>query len=273
MELICRAWVERGIADARRLADRGAASSSAHVRRLEATVGHYYLHAQELTEPERCDCPRGVSEAGGAFPLVSFIENGKRRETMPYKIKISKMDSEAIRGISDCLIPISLTHPKQKGEHLRAILSWAEERFENICVDIGGTLSRHNIPGPRDAARRMAFEMERSWIDENAAYMNRHPIIRWNERLAHHGMRGCLRENFRRYRHDPAFRQAIDQDVDRLRMKHPEVPEHQSRFYLLEEWTVDALHTHRLTAFLYPGNPLSCYRMQQNLYCVEYRHR
>jgi hypothetical protein len=192
---------------------------------------------------------------------------------MSYKIRISKTDSEAIRGISDCLIPISLTHPKQKGEYLKAILGWAEERFENISVDIGGILSRHNISGPRDAARIKAFEMESNWIDENTGYMNGHSIIRWNERLAHRDMRGYLRENFRRYRHDPAFRQAIDQDVDRLRIKHPEIPAHRSRFYLLEEWTVDALHAHQLTAFLYPGSPLSCYKMLQNLYCVEYRHR
>ena len=192
---------------------------------------------------------------------------------MPYKIIISKKDSEAIKGINCCLIPISLTHPKQKGEYLSAILGWAEERFENICVDIGGTLSRHNVSGRRDAARRLALEMESKWIDENTTYLKGHSIVRWNERLAHRDMRGTLRKNFRGHRQDPALRQAIEHDVARLRIKHPEIPVHRSRFYLLEELTVDALHAEQITAFLYPGSLPSCYALQQNLYCVQYKLR
>lgn len=192
---------------------------------------------------------------------------------MSYKIIISRADSEAINGVNDCLIAISLTHPKQRGEYLRALLRWAEERFENICVDIGGSLSRHNIPGPRNEARRVAVELESRWIDENAEYLIGHSIVRWDERLAHRDLRESLRKNFRRHRHDPAFRQAIENDIDRLRIKHPEIPAHRSRFYLLEEFTVDALHAQRLTAFLYPGSLPSCYALQRNLYCVEYNCR
>lgn len=192
---------------------------------------------------------------------------------MTYKIIISKADREAINGINDCLIAISLTHPKQKGEYLRAILRWAEERFENICVDIGGSLSRHNIPGPRDEARREAVELESRWIDENADSLIGHSIVRWDERLAHRNLRESLRKNFRRHRHDPAFRQAIEHDIERLRIKHPEILAHRARFYLLEEFTVDALHAHRLTAFLYPGSLPGCYALQHNLYCVEYNLR
>ena len=196
---------------------------------------------------------------------------------LPYRITV-KAAHPAWREKNTCILPISLGHGYHEGEKLESLFYWANKRFDNLVINLGDTLHRHNlmkIGHESESAFRESLMLGDQWLERNQPLMGRQitkpcRLTRWADWILNPAYNDLEKEIQSHFDNTEAFRDAVQSDITRFTIRQTtdnatmisnDITCSKSVSYLLEEATVNILMCRAYQAVrAYPADDMNCFQ-------------